>query len=176
MFNTFAITGLILLGALLVYAWTQPDRFHILRRTSIKAPPRRIFALISDFHNWDAWSPYEHIDPAMKRAFSGPARGKGAVYEWESSSNRAGTGRLEIIDSSPPFKIVIQLDLAKPFEISSIVEFILETQDDETQVTWNMHGSNPFIGKMMGILYDRNGKVGQDFEEGLANLKAIAER
>lgn len=176
MTDTFAIIGLILLIAPLVYAWTQPDIFHVLRSTRIKAQPERIFALISDFHNWGAWSPYERLDPAMKRIFSGTPRGKGAVYEWESNNSRAGAGRMEIIEPSPASKIVIQLDLAKPFETSNIIEFTLETQNDETQVTWDIHGPNPFIGKMMGIFYDRDSMVGKDFEEGLANLKAIAER
>ncbi len=112
----------------------------------------------------------------MKRNLSGKPRGKGAVYEWESNSSKAGTGRMEIIESSPPSKAVIQLDLAEPFEIRSIVEFTLETKDDATQVTCDMHGINPYIRKVMGIFYDRDNMVGKDFEEGLANLKTIAER
>lgn len=168
--------AVVLLTALIIYAAAKPNIFRIWRATSINASPDRIFALITDFHNWDAWSPYEKMDPAMKRNLSGKSRGKGAVYEWESNSSKAGTGRMELIESSPPSKAVIQLDLAKPFEICSIVEFTLEAKDDTIQVTWDMHGINPFIGKIMGIFYDRDRMVGKEFEEGLANLKTIAER
>ncbi|MDO9269149.1 MAG: SRPBCC family protein [Methylobacter sp.] len=176
MIETIVIIIAVLLAALLIYAATKPDIFRIWRVKSIKASPDRIFALINDFHNWDAWSPYEKIDPAMKRNISGTPRGKGSVYEWESNSSKAGIGRMEIIESSPPSKIAIQLDLSKPFESCSIVEFKLETKGDQTDVTWDMHGTNPYIGKIMEIFCDRDSMVGNDFEEGLVNLKTIAER
>lgn len=168
--------AVILFVALLIYAATKPKIFRIWRATSIKAPPDRIFALITDFHNWNAWSPYEEMDPAMKRNLSGKSRGKGAVYEWESSSSKAGTGRMEIIESSPSSKVAIELDLAKPFEIRGIVEFTLETKDDATHVTCDMHGIDPYIAKIMGIFCDRDSIVSKEFDEGLANLKTIAER
>ncbi len=170
------IVTAVLFTALLVYAATKPDKFRIWRSTSIKASPDRIFALITDFHNWNAWSPYEKMDPEMKRNLSGKPRGKGAVYEWESNSSKAGIGRMEIVESLPSSKAVIQLDLAEPFEIRSIVEFTLETKDDTTQVTCDMRAINPYLRKVMGIFYDRDSVIAEEFEEGLANLKTIAER
>lgn len=176
MTQTIIIMTAVLLATLLIYAATKPNIFRIGRSTSIKASPDRIFALITDFHNWGAWSPYEKMDPAMKRNLSGKPRGKGAVYEWESNSSKAGIGRLEIIETATPSKAVIQLDLAEPFEIRSIVEFTLESKDDATQVTCDMRGINPYTRKVMGIFYDRDSVVAKEFEEGLANLKTIAER
>lgn len=176
MVKEIIIIAAVLFAALLFYVATKPDIFRICRVAGIKASPDRIFALINDFHNWDAWSPYEKMDPEMKRNLSGKSRGQGAVYEWESTDSKAGIGRMEIIESSPPSKIVIELDLIKPIESHGIVEFILETKGDKTDVTWAMHGTNPYIGKIMEIFYDRDSMVGKDFEEGLANLKAIAER
>jgi hypothetical protein len=176
MAQTIIIIAAVLCAALLLYAATKPDIFRIRRTASIKASPKRIFALLNDFHNWDAWSPYEKMDPVMKRKFSGTSRGKGAVYEWESTNSKAGTGRMEIIESSPSSKIAILLELIKPFESNCILEFILETKGDETDVTWDMHGSNPYLAKIIEIFCDRESMVGNDFEEGLANLKIIAER
>ncbi len=176
MIDTIAIVAAVLFGALLIYAAIQPNLFHVRRSVSIKASPERIFALINDFHNWDAWSPYEKMDPAMRRVFHGAHRGNGAVYEWESESNKPGIGRMEIIESSPSSKIVIQLDLAKPIEAINIVEFTLASEGDQTIVNWDMRGPNPYIGKLIGIFYDRDSMVGRDFEQGLANLKTIAER
>jgi len=169
------IIGLVLLAALFIYVTTRPDMFRIWRAADIKAPPDRIFALINDFHNWDVWSPYKKVDPAMPRKLSRQSRGKGAVYEW-AGNNKAGTGRMEIIESSPPSKIAIRLDLAEPLEVRSIVEFTIEAKDDTTQVTWDMHGVNTYIGKVIGIFCNRDDKVGKDFEQGLINLKTIAER
>src|SRR5215204_4460394 len=76
----------ILLAIILLVAATKPDTFRVERSTSIKAPPEKVFALLDDFHRWSAWSPWEKMDPAMRRSFSGPARGAGAVYEWAGNS------------------------------------------------------------------------------------------
>jgi hypothetical protein len=80
MLKKISIVIVILAGAILVYAATKPDTFSVERTTSIKAPPEKIFPLINDLHKWDSWSPYEKKDPAMKRAYSGAARGKGSAY------------------------------------------------------------------------------------------------
>ncbi|MGZ5030954.1 MAG: SRPBCC family protein [Methylobacter sp.] len=176
MTKAIIIIAIILLAALLLYIFTKPDTFRICRAVRIKASPDRIFALINDFQNWDAWSPYEKTDSEMKRNFSGKPRGEGAVYEWESTDSRAGTGRMEIIESLPSTKITIELDLAEPIESHCLLEFILEAQGDGTDISWTMHGTNSYFGKIMEIFYDRDSMLGKDFEEGLANLKTIAER
>lgn len=63
MIKTIALSIVVLLAALLIYAATKPDSFRIERTTAIKAPPEKIFALINDFHQWESWSPWEKIDP-----------------------------------------------------------------------------------------------------------------
>ena len=111
------IAGLIVIAlvAVLVIASRKPDTFRIERSATINASPETIFALINDFHQWRSWSPWEARDPALKRTYSGAASGKGAVYAWEGNRN-VGSGRMEIIESAAPSKIVIKLDFIKPFE------------------------------------------------------------
>jgi len=164
----------VLLGALLIYAATQPDTFRIQRATSIKVPPERIFAVLNDFLRWDAWSPWEKKDPAMKRTFSAVTSGKGAVYAWEGNRD-VGQGRMEIAESVAPSKVAIKLDFVKPFEAHNIVEFTLEPKGDSTNVTWAMQGPMPYISKLITVFVNMDSMVGKDFEAGLANLKAITE-
>jgi uncharacterized protein YndB with AHSA1/START domain len=175
MFKTIAIVVVVLLAALLVFAATRPDTFRVQRALGIKAPPERILPLITDFHRWNSWSPWEKLDPAMKRTHSGAASGKGAVYEWEGSG-KVGAGRMEITESSPPSKVIIKLDFIKPFEGHNITEFTLQAQGDSTKLTWAMHGPNPYIAKLMLIFFSMDSMVGKDFEAGLAGMKAIAEK
>jgi uncharacterized protein YndB with AHSA1/START domain len=175
MFIKILIGVVIVLAAVLIFAATRPDTFRVQRATSIKAPPEKIFALIDDFHNWGSWSPYEKLDPAMKRTQSGAASGKGAVYEWQGDS-KVGQGRMEITDSSAPSKIVIKLDFIKPFEAHNIAEFTLEPKGDSTNVTWAMQGPAPFVTKVIGLFCSMDNMIGKDFETGLANLKALAEK
>jgi len=159
----------------LILAATKPDSFAVQRAAVVDAPPERIFPLISDFRQWGSWSPYEHKDPAMKRTFSGAARGNGAVYAWEGDKN-VGTGRMEILEAAAPSKIVIKLDFYSPFEAHNTAEFTMLPQGDETRVTWRMHGPAPFMAKVMHVFINIDKMVGKDFEVGLANLKRLAEK
>jgi uncharacterized protein YndB with AHSA1/START domain len=162
-------------GAVLALAATKPDSFNVERTASIKAPPEKIFALVNDLHGWRAWSPYEKRDPQMKRTFSGAPSGKGAVYEWDGNKN-VGKGRMEITEASAPSKIVIKLDFVSPLEGHNTAQFTMEPKGDATSVTWGMYGPAPFISKVMQVFVDLDRMIGKDFEEGLGNLRALAEK
>ncbi|HEY0567807.1 MAG TPA: SRPBCC family protein [Xanthobacteraceae bacterium] len=162
-------------AAVLTYAASRPDDFRVERSASINATPEKIFPLINDLQAWRGWSPYERLDPAMKRTHSGAASGKGAVYAWDGNQN-AGAGRMEIVESSPPSKLVIKLDFSRPFEGHNTSEFTLEPRGNATGITWAMYGRKPFAAKLMGIFVNTDNMIGRDFETGLANLKALAER
>ncbi len=175
MLKKIGIAIVILIAALLVYAATKPDTFRVERMASIKAPPEKIFPFLNDLRKGEAWSPYEKKDPAMKRTFSGAASGKGSVYEFEGNKE-VGKGRLEIIETVPPSRVVISLDMFKPFEGHNIVEYTLEPKGDATVVRWAIYGPNPYLAKVMSIFISMDKMMGKDFETGLANLKAIAEK
>jgi uncharacterized protein YndB with AHSA1/START domain len=175
MIKAIAIVVVLLLAGVLIFAATKPDTFRVQRAISIKAAPEKIFPLVNDLHSFGTWSPYEKKDPAMKRTFSGPPSGKGAVYEWEGDKN-VGKGRMEIADTAPPSNVTINLDFVKPFEAHNIVAFTLEPRGDFTEVTWSMHGPVPYVAKIMHVFLDMDSMVGKDFEAGLTNLKAISEK
>jgi len=164
----------IALVAILSEAAVQPDTFRVQRATGIKASPEKIFPLINDFRRWAEWSPYEKLDPTIKRSLSGPAGGKGAVYEWDSSG-KAGKGRMEIVDSVSPSRIAIELDFQKPYKTRNKVDFTLEARGDSTVVTWVMRGPNLFISKVMSAFKTVDDRIGRDLAAGLANLKSIVE-
>jgi uncharacterized protein YndB with AHSA1/START domain len=174
MFKIIVIIIAVLVVAILIYAATKPDTFRCERSALIQAPPEKLFALINDFHQWRAWSPYEKLDPAMQRSFSGATTGKGSVYSWEGNS-KAGTGSIAITDTNPPGKIVMKLDMLKPFEGHNIVEFTLQPSGAATQITWAMNGPASYLSKLAGVFLNMDKMVGGQFAEGLANLKAVAE-
>lgn len=161
--------------AILIAAATRPDTFRVQRAAAINAPPEKIYPLIADFQAWSGWSPWEKKDPAMKRSFSGSASGKGAVYAWDGNSE-VGQGSMEIVEDTPPSRLVLKLDFIKPFEGHNVVTFTLAPQGEATNVTWAMEGKSPFIGKVMGLFYDMDSMIGKEFEAGLADLKALAEK
>ncbi len=175
MLKTIALVVVAAIAALLIFAATRPDTFRVERTARIQAPAEKIFPLIDDFHRWGTWSPYEKLDPEMKRTFGGSASGKGATYAWDSKG-KAGAGRMEIVESSPSSKIAINLDFTSPMEGHNLAEFTLQPQGDATMVTWSMQGKSPYVAKLMGIFFNMDQMIGKDFEAGLANLKTTTEK
>jgi uncharacterized protein YndB with AHSA1/START domain len=166
---------LIAIAGVFGYAAMQPETFRIARSATIKAPAEKIYPLMSDFRRGMEWSPYEKKDPNMKRTFSGPASGKGAVYDFDGNSE-VGAGRLEITDATPPSRVVLRLDMVKPFAASNTIEYSILPKGDGSEVTWAMHGQQPLLARVMCLFFNMDKMVGTDFEQGLANLKTIAEK
>lgn len=174
MLKKIAIGVVVLVLIVLGLAAMQPDSYRVQRTIAIKAPAEKILPLISDFHNWTSWSPWEKLDPAMKRTFSGAPKDQGAVYAWEGD-DKVGAGRMEITGLTPA-KVDIQLDFLKPFESHCQTVFALETKGDITTVSWTMSGPSEFMTKLMGLVVSMDSMIGKDFEAGLANMKAVAEK
>ncbi len=164
----------ILVVAVLLYATTRPDSFRVQRSATIKAPPEKIAAVLGDFHGWQAWSPWEKMDPAMKRNYGGAEKGKGATYAWEGNS-KVGQGRMEMTDATAS-RVALDLDFLKPFETHNKVVFTLVPKGEATEVTWMMQGPVPYIAKVCTMFFDMDSMVGKDFEAGLANLKSVMEK
>ena len=165
---------LVVVAGVLIYASTKPDTFRVERTVSIKASPDKIFPLIVDLKSWTAWSPYEKKDPELKRSFGPITSGKGATYSWDGNKD-VGQGSMEILDASPG-KVVIKLDFVKPFEAHNTAEFIVQPKGDSSSLTWAIYGPSPIISKVMGLFIDMDTMIGKDFEAGLADLKALAEK
>jgi hypothetical protein len=156
-------------------ATDERSTYRVDRSIAIAAPADRVFAQINDFHRWTEWSPWEQLDPDLQRDYSGPDAGVGAVYSW-NGNRKAGKGRMEIVESSAPDRVGIQLDFIKPFKAHNHVEFVLTADGATTRVTWSMTGGKTLGTRIMGIFTSMDKLVGKDFEKGLAQLKTVAER
>lgn len=175
MLKKIAIVLVVIFALIVALAATRPDTFSVERRVTIKAPPEKIMPLLADFRNWQRWSPWERLDPNMQRTFSGPASGLGAAYAWTGNSD-VGQGRMEIIEYTPPATTAIKLQFIKPMAITNTTTFALAPQGDSTEVVWTMAGPMPFLSKVMSVFMSMDTMVGRDFERGLAQLKAAAEK
>jgi len=174
MLSIVLIAIVVIIAALLALAATKPDTFRIERSAIINTSPDKVFGLIEDFHRWNGWSPWEKLDPAMMRTFTGAASGKGAIYEWEGNK-KVGKGRMEIADLESHSQIRIKLDFFSPFEAHNIAEFTLENRGNSVYLKWAMFGPASFAVKVMHLFMNMDKMVGKDFETGLANLKSLAE-
>ena len=150
------------------------DMYTVTRSTTIDAPPERVYPAIADFHRWTAWSPWEDVDPALQRTYSGAGSGVGAVYEW-SGNRRAGRGRMEIVEATAPSSVRIDLRFEKPFTARNDTSFTIAPEGAGSRVTWSMTGRKTLLTKVMGIVKSMDSLLGPDFEKGLARLKTAAE-
>lgn len=165
----------VLVGGLLIHAAARADTFRVERHVVINRPAAEVFPWLEDFHRWTSWSPWEGLDPALKRTYAGAERGKGAIYEWEGN-RKVGKGHMEIIRSESPTHLTIDLSFLRPFKAENAAAFDLEPQGASTEVTWAMYGPLPFASKLMSTFVSMDKMIGKDFEKGLANLKAAVEQ
>jgi Polyketide cyclase / dehydrase and lipid transport len=129
---------------------------------------------VNDFHNWEAWSPWAKLDPAAKATFEGPSTGTGAIFKW-TGNKEVGEGSMTITESRPSDLIRIKLEFLRPFEATNSAEFTFKPEGNRTAVTWSMEGKNNFIAKAVCLFMNMDKMVGGQFEQGLAQMKAVVE-
>ena len=153
----------------------QPADFRIERSATMRAPAPAAFAQVNDFQNWRSWSPWEKVDPALKRSYDGPKAGAGAVYAWQGNKD-VGEGRMTITESRPGELVRIKLEFFKPFAAINTAEFNFKPAGDNTTVTWTMSGQNSFLSKAICMFVDMDKMVGGMFDQGLGQMKTLVEQ
>jgi carbon monoxide dehydrogenase subunit G len=162
---------LLVLGLIVLVGFFLPGTTHIERSTVIKAPVAKVFGLVSDLRNMQQWSPWQ--DSLGKWTFSDTTHGMGAFMAWDTP--KLQQGKLTILEVVENKKIHQELEFGGMGK--SIADYQLEDQNGSTKITWTMdteNGLNP-LKRWMGVLMmDR--MLGKDYEQGLANLKAVCEK
>ena len=148
--------------------------FEVSRTTTISASQETVHALLEDFRRWTTWSPWEDMDPAIQRTYSGATSGVGARYAWKGN-RKVGEGSMEITGSAPD-AVDIALSFKRPFPADNRVRFGLAPSGAGTEVTWSMTGEQKGLMAVLGKVMPMDRMVGKDFERGLARLKAVAEK
>ncbi len=175
MIKKIAIGFAVALLGLVVVVALQPADFRLARSTTIGAPAEVVFAQLNDFRKWQGWSPWEKMDPDMQRTYAGPDAGVGATYAWKGNGG-VGEGRMTITDSRPGARLALTLEFTAPLVATNQVEFTLApAPGGGVGVTWSMAGRNGFVGKAAALLVGMDAMVGSQFEQGLADLKTVAE-
>lgn len=175
MFKKVAISIVVLVLGFLLYVSTQPNTFMVERSIEVNVPVEKIFPLVNDLKNWSNWSPYEKLDSKATMLLSENTVGVGAYKTWDGNFE-VGQGKMEITQSKINEEVQFKLSMTKPFNCINEVIFSFMPQGDATVVTWNMSGEVKFVPKILHALFDMNKMVGGQFEEGLRNLKTLAEQ
>lgn len=171
--KTLLIALVALVALLFVGGMFLSPKFSVTRTVQINAGPDKVYALVANPRHWKEWSVWNRRDPAMAIEYSGPESGTGAAWAWKSKSE--GDGKMTFTAAEPGKKVVYDL-FFPDFGTTSTGELRFEPKAAGTEVTWVMNGdmgSNPLF-RWMALFGDK--MIGPDFEGGLANLKALAEK
>ena len=164
-----------LVAVFLVIVALQPSDFRFERSATMRAPAAAPYAQVNDFQKWRDWSPWEKVDPQLKRSYEGPPAGTGAQYAWVGNKD-VGEGRMTIVESKPGELVRIKLEFFKPFAAVNDAQFSFKPAGDGTAVTWSMTGQNNFLAKAICLFVDMDQMVGGMFEQGLAQMKMAVEK
>lgn len=176
MLKKILITVAVVIVLLIGYVAMQPSTFHVERSVSIAAPAEAVYPHIASLKLMNEWSPWDKMDPAMKKSYEGPESGVGASYSWEGNA-AVGSGKMTVTEAKPSEDVKLKLEFVKPMPGISDVHFTVKPQDGKSTVTWAMDGTQNFIGKAMCLAMGGMDKmVGTQFEAGLNGLKTIVEK
>lgn len=167
------VVAVVLVGLLGVIAM-QPNEYRVERTKAIDAPAEVVFAQIDDFRLWEKWSPWERLDPNMKKTYSGPEHQVGASYAWQGNKD-VGSGNMTVVEREAPTALAVRLEFIEPFASVAQNGFSLFGANDSTQITWWMEGENDFMGKAFSLFMNMDTMIGGDFERGLESLKTVSE-
>lgn len=159
--------------ALAVVGFFLPSSYLVKRTVVVNAAPDKLYPLVATPKRWSDWSVWTKRDPAMKITYFGPESGTGAGWSWDSKTE--GKGKMTLTKADPQDGMTY--DLYFPDTDSNTHGVMAFTpQGGSTLVTWTNEGDmgrNPLLHYLAAMM-DR--MVGPDFEAGLANLKAVAEK
>ncbi len=152
-----------------------PDEWTVSRSISIHAGSDKIYPYVCDFKQWDKWSPWTSTkDAKFKYTYSGPEAGIGAKQSW--TIQNLGTGWMEFTaaDSKIGVSYTLFMDIT---DVQTTIHgtMTFTPTEDNTLVTWTDHGHSDkhFTKRWLSLLIKP--LLGDEFETGLAKLKAMAE-
>jgi hypothetical protein len=149
------------------------SQYTVERSRMVEASADRVYPLLADFHQWTRWSPWEDVDPDLRRSYGGAETGRGSTYAW-SGNRKAGAGNMTITDAETDRLVDIDLVFEKPFKARNRTTFTLTAQGDATVVTWRMEGPRPLAMRLLGPLMNPDKFIGNDFDKGLDRMALVA--
>jgi hypothetical protein len=169
--GTLAAAIVVVLGM----ASMQPATYHVERSVMTSATPTVVHRILGDLKRYSEWSPWEKLDPEMKKTIAGEPGTVGSSYAWDGNS-QVGAGKMTFTGITPE-RFDIRLEFFRPMASTSAVSWLIAEEDGMTKVTWAMDGNNESIAaKAFSMFVDMDKMLGKDFDNGLAVLKTIAEQ
>lgn len=167
-FSLLAVIFVVLVVAIFV-----PKTFMYEKSIAINAPIDSVWSNTNSLTALDSWSPWNDLDPKMKKETTGENGTVGSKQSWESEI--VGSGSQTITTIQPPVMIETDLEFVKPQKSQGKAYIKLLTDGTRTNATWGMTGSIPYPMNIMILFMNLEKDMGKDWERGLYHLKTLSE-
>lgn len=150
-----------------------PAEAHVERQIDIAAPATEVYDVITDFRQFNEWSPWADLDPDATYKITGGERDVGSKFEWFSDKPEVGNGSQTITELDANRRMAMRLEFEGQAPADSV--FTLTPTASGTTVVWGLDtnlGANPFM-HYFSLFLDR--LVGPSFDKGLTQLKDYVE-
>jgi uncharacterized protein YndB with AHSA1/START domain len=169
------VIGFVISAILIIGLFVKKD-YQVERDVVINKPRQEVFDYVKHLKNQDNFSKWASMDPEMRTSYHGTDGNVGFVSAWESDDKNVGKGEQEITGIIEGHRIDYELRFIEPFESTSLAYMITEdVSDQQTKVRWGFTGRMKYPMNLMLLFMDFEKMIGDDFEHGLENLKAILE-
>jgi effector-binding domain-containing protein len=175
--KTIGVLLLSLFAIAMILMLVVPAKQHIERTIIINAPVSVVYKHLSNpatFYNWMVWC---RKDTSIRTAVSDEASDvPGATTFWIGNPETSGKGMIEFISMKVNREIEHKVTFLEPRKEKAKSEFKLLDANGQTKLTWEFDLATPRPRNILNLFTSLDKKLGDEFEEGLINLKAIIEK
>lgn len=161
------ILALALAGALM------PGEVVVTRRIEIDRPASAVYTLLSNPRAFPEWAPWAELDPAAEYAYDGPAYGAGARARWRGEHPGLRRGGQTITKAQPYDRVETALDFGERGRAAFLYE--LQPKGGGSEVVWTYRARLGLDVVQRAAAMFWGPELGRELDNGLANLKALAE-
>jgi hypothetical protein len=142
----------------------------------IDAPIETVWEHVNSLADLDAWSPWNDLDPNMKKTMTGVDGTIGASQSWDSDVSEVGRGSQTISRIAEPTLFETHLKFDNWFGDGTTGYIHLSEQQDCVGVTWGIHSDVPYPFNAMLVFMDMEKAMDAEWNRGLGKLKTLCEQ
>ena len=151
-------------------------KIHFEKSVSIHASPDKVWSNTNSLKAMDQWSPWNKLDPNMKKNWTGNTGQAGEKNCWEGNED-AGKGCQKVVKvDAANRKIDTKIVFLTPYESESTSSVIVVPEGSGSKATWTFDTEIPYPWTVTKLMYNLEEMIGKDYTEGLNNLKKISEQ
>ncbi|TXJ00553.1 MAG: polyketide cyclase [Chryseobacterium cucumeris] len=166
-----------LLIILLIWAAFIPGDCQYEKSISINAPVEKVWQNTNTLKAMDQWSPWNDLDPGMKKEWTGTTGQHGEKVCWDSKNKQAGKGcqELEKVDEAGK-RIDTAIKFLTPYESEANAYVTVVPEGNGSKATWGFTSEIPYPFTLMKLFMNMEDAGGKDYQKGLSRLKTLSEK